>query len=353
MMSASRFTTNTIRVGIAGLGRFGKLHAAVLGHLPGVEIAAVCDPLPSEVTALGERHGVPGRFTDYDQMLAEASLDALFIVTPEPHHAAQAHAAIERGIPTFLEKPLATSHAEGVAVAAAAERAGVLVQVGFLLRFETQHALLKAEIDAGRFGPLVSVRVKRNCSRAWFPDYGARAHPVYETSIHDLDLLLWLIGSPCSEVYAVERNHTGLRYPDACFALLQFANGAVASVETSWFVPAGAPANVLTLTWHGTIDAELEVVGTERSARLRLLESGLAIWQPTLTTQPETALWPEVAGQVAGALREEVAHFIDCVRTGSPSPIASVSDAVAGLQLAETIVTAAARGSAISLTAES
>lgn len=352
-MARQDSAAHSLRVGIAGLGRFGKLHAAILSQLPGVEIAAVCDPLASEVTALGDRYGVPGRFADYDQMLAGASLDAIFLVTPEPLHAAQALAAIERGIPVFLEKPLATNHAEGIAVAAVAARAGALVQVGFLLRFETQHALLKSEIAAGHFGPLVSLRVKRNCSRAWFPDYGDRVHPVYETSIHDLDLLLWLTGSRCTEVYAVARNYTGLRYPDACFALLQFANGTVASVETSWFVPAGAPANVLTPTWHGTIDAELEVVGTERSARLRLLESGLAIWQPTMTAHPETALWPEVAGQVTGALREEVAHFIDCVRSGTPSPVASLTDAVAGLQVAETIVAAAAKGSAITLTAQS
>lgn len=341
-----------LKVGLVGLGRFGKLHAAVLSRLPGTRLVAVCDPLAAEVAAVGHRYEGVGQFADYDRMLAEAPLDAVFVVSPEPLHAEQALAALDRGLPVFLEKPLATTYAEGRRVAEAAERAGVLLQVGLILRFDVQHAVLKQEVVAGRFGSLVSARVKRNVSRAWFHSYGDRAHPVYETSIHDLDLLLWYIASPCTRVYAIERNLSGLRYPDACFALLQFANGAVAIVETSWFVPAGAPANVLTPSWHGTIDAELELVGTERSAQLRMLDTGLAIWGPDLTASPEAGLWPEVYGQVAGALREEVGHFLDCVRTGSPSPLASVADAVAGLRIAEAIIESAATGREIILNGE-
>ncbi len=341
--------TEPVRVGLAGLGRFGKLHAAVLAALPGVELVAVCDPVGSEVEAVASRHRVAGRYPDLDAMLDAEALDACVLVTPEPLHAAQAVSVLERGIALFVEKPLATTAVEGEAVLAAAERAGVPFQVGFLLRFETQHALLKAEIAGGLFGPLVSLRAKRNCSRAWFPAYGDRVHPVYETSIHDIDLLLWYAAGPCTAVYAVERNHSGLTYPDACWALLQFASGAVGIVETSWFVPATAPANVLTPDWHGTIDSELEIVGAERSGRMRLLDGSLAIWGPDLVAQPETALWPESGGSIGGALREQDRHFIDRVRTGVASTVASAADALAGLRVAEAIVESARTGAEVRL----
>jgi len=292
---------------------------------------------------------VPGRFADYRQMLDEAQLDAVFVVTPEPLHAEMALQAIARRLPVFLEKPLATTAAEGRRVADAAKQANVLVQVGFVLRFDVQHALLKRDIAAGAFGELVSLRAKRNCSRAWFPDYGDRVHPVFETSIHDIDLLLWYTASRCRSVYAVQRARSGLRYADACFALLQFERGAVAQIETSWFVPDGAPANVLAADWHGTIDAALEIVGTARTAELRLLDSGLAVWTPELTAHPEAALWPELGGQVGGALREEDAHFIACVRAGAASPVASLDDAVAGLRIAEAIVASAETGHEVTL----
>src|SRR5688572_4530319 len=201
-----------MRVGLAGLGRFGKLHAAVLGEMAGVELAAVCDPEPDEVAAMVARYEGAQGFADVGTMLDTADLDAVFIVTPEPFHAEQALAALSRGIATFTEKPLAMTSVEGERVAAAAAASGVPLQVGLILRFDTQHALLKSEIDRGALGQVVSLRAKRNTSKPWFPDYGDRAHTVYETAIHDIDLVLWYAGSPITRVHALERRLSGLRY---------------------------------------------------------------------------------------------------------------------------------------------
>ncbi len=338
-----------VRVGLAGLGRFGKLHAAVLAELAGTTLVAVCDPDPAQVAEVADRHDVPGRHASLEDMLAAGGLDAVWLVTPEDLHAEQAQTVLRAGLPLFLEKPLATTYAEGEAILAAADAAGVPVQVGFLLRFETRHAMLRAEVLAGAYGDLVSLRVKRNVSRSWFPTYGDRAHPVYETSIHDIDLLLWLAASPCTAVYAIERNYSGMTYPDACWALLQFASGAVGIVETSWFVPDGAPATVYTPDWRGTIDAELEVIGTERTGRVMALAGGIASWGPEVTFLPDAGLWPEVVGSIGGAIREEDRHFLERVRTGSESPIASAADALAGMRVAEAIVRSAAEGREIRL----
>ena len=342
-------TSEQVRVGLAGLGRFGKLHAAVLGEMAGVELVAICDPQPDEVAAMLARHEGARGFADFEVMLERTVLDAVFIVTPEPLHAEQALAALSRGIATFVEKPLAMSSTEGERVAAAAAEAGVPLQVGLVLRFDIQHALLKSEIARGELGSIVSLRAKRNASKSWFPDYGDRAHSVYETTIHDIDLLLWYAGSPIIRVQAIERHLSGLRYPDGCWALVEFASGAIGILETSWLVPAGAPANVVTPDWRGTIDAEIEVIGEAGTGRIRLLDAPLSLWSAGFTAAPETGLWPEVSGSIGGALREEDAHFIDRVRRGGPESIASVADAVMGLRVAEAIVASAASGTAVEL----
>jgi predicted dehydrogenase len=238
---------------------------------------------------------------------------------------------------------------EGEHVAAAAADAGVPLQVGLVLRFDTQHALLKSDIDRGALGQVVSLRAKRNPSKAWFPDYGDRAHTIYETTIHDIDLLLWYADSPITRVQALERHLSGLRYPDGCWALVEFASGAVGMLETSWLVPAGAPANVVTPTWRGTIDAEIEVIGDAGTSRIRLLDAPLSLWSAGFMAAPETGLWPEVHGSIGGALRDEDTHFIDRVRQGAPESIASVADAVMGLRVAEAIVAAASGGTAVEL----
>jgi predicted dehydrogenase len=338
-----------VRVGLAGLGRFGKLHAAVLGEMAGVALAAVCDPEPDEVAATVARYPGARGFADFKEMLDNADLDAVFIVSPEPLHAEQALAALARGIATFTEKPLAMTSTEGKHVAEAAAAAGVPFQVGLILRFDTQHVLLKSEIARGALGQVVSLRAKRNVSKAWFPDYGDRAHTVYETTIHDIDLLLWYADSPITRVQALERHLSGRRYPDCCLALVEFESGAVGILETSWLVPAGAPANVVTPTWRGTIDAEIEVIGDVGTSRIRLLDAPLSLWSGEFTAAPETGLWPEVSGSIGGALRDEDAHFIDRVRRSAPESIASVGDAVQGLRVAEAIVASAASGTAVEL----
>jgi predicted dehydrogenase len=338
-----------VRVGLAGLGRFGKLHLAVLERLAGVELAAVCDPRPDEVAAVVARAKTVAGFSNFDAMLDASSLDAVFIVTPEPLHPEQALSALARGIATFVEKPLAMTAAEGARVAKAAADAGVPLQVGFVLRFDVQHALLSERIDRGELGAIVSLRAKRNVSESWFVDFGDRAHPIHETAIHDLDLLLWYAASPVTRVQAIERTLSGMRYPDGCWALLEFASGAVGLVETSWFVPAGAPANVVTPNWRGTIDAEIEVIGTRGTGRIRLLDSPLSLWGAEFAAMPESGLWPELNGSIAGALREQDGHFIARVRHGLPESTASVTDAVAGLRTAEAIIDSAVSGLAVEM----
>jgi predicted dehydrogenase len=172
---------------------------------------------------------------------------------------------------------------------------------------------------------------------------------MYETAIHDVDLHLWYAGSPVSKVHALERNVSGMRFPDGCWALVEFASGAVGMIETSWLVPEGAPANVVTPDWRGTIDAELEVVGTSGTSRIRLLDGPLSFWSAEFTAVPETGLWPAVSGMIAGALREEDAHFLQRVRAGAPESIASVSDAVEGLRVIEAIVASARDGRTVEL----
>src|SRR5690349_14871155 len=101
-----------VRVGLAGLGRFGKLHASVLASLPDVDLVAACDPLPEEVARLQAGHPQLAGFGDVSELLADTDLDALFIVSPEPLHAGQALAALDRGVAVFVEKPLALTAAE-------------------------------------------------------------------------------------------------------------------------------------------------------------------------------------------------------------------------------------------------
>src|SRR5687768_7542703 len=114
-----------VRVGLAGLGRFGSLHTRILSRLGEAELVAVCDP-SSEARSWAQRElGVPNAFESFDELLAVSDLDAVFIVTPEELHAEQALASIARGLPTFMEKPVSTSSSDAARVVESAAAAGI------------------------------------------------------------------------------------------------------------------------------------------------------------------------------------------------------------------------------------
>jgi predicted dehydrogenase len=342
-------TDSSLRVGLAGVGRFGQLHAGVLADLPGVELAALADADPQRLARVAERHGVTKRFSDALELIADDSLDAVVLATPDEQHGPQARAALARGRHLFVEKPLAATWQEAMDLQRLATQAGATLQTGLILRYEASHRWLQQQIVQGAFGDLVSIRARRNCSRTSFAAIADRIHTVHRTLIHDIDLLLWLSRSRVASVMAMEVREGDHLAPLACFALLRLADGAVAQLESSWTVPAQAPANVLTDHWQGCIDAELAVVGSQRTARLQGLQTPLQIWSDQGQLHPDMTLWPETNGRVFGALRDQLADFTTCLRRGEPSSVADLNDAIEAMRIAEAIITAGRLGEVVSL----
>lgn len=329
-----------LRIGLAGVGRFGRLHANVLAHLSGVELVALADADPGTLSAVADRYGVQARYRDAYELLADPGLDAVVLATPDGQHADQVRAAVHRGLHVFVEKPLASSWQEAVDLQRLAAGAGVTLQAGLILRYEASHRLLRQQIASGQFGELVSIRAQRNCSRASYAAIADHVHTVHRTLIHDLDLLLWLTGSRVTSVMALEVRQGHHLAPLGCFALLRLASGCVAQLESSWTVPAQAPVNVIGDHWHTSIDAELAVVGTQRTARLQGLQTPLQVWTDQDLQRPDASLWPECDGRVFGALHDQLADFTDCLRRGEPSSVANLADAVEAMRIAEAIVVA-------------
>jgi predicted dehydrogenase len=331
-----------VRVGVVGLGRFGRLHARILSELPGCEVSALCEVDGPTLERCGKEYGVRALYSDLEAMLGSEDLDAVDVVTDEPAHGSQAMLCLEHGKAVFVEKPLATNGDEAEAVARTSRDTGLPVVVGNISRFDARYAILRRELDAGRFGRVSLVQAKRSFSRAWFAGFGSRVHPVFESMIHDLDLALWYLPSPVRRVYA-QAHSTGDGVPNTLVATLTAEDGALAVLQSTWLVPdaapitlAGPPAGPLDL-W-GTIDAQLEVVGTLQVGKVDLMAHGLSLWGDSAVRTPDTGLWPEVHGRVSGALREELSHFLECVRTGKQSHVVPPETGAVAVHLAEAIV---------------
>lgn len=345
-----------VNVALVGLGRFGRLHAETLRQLPGCRLAALCDADPSVLERCGEQWGVAARYLRFEDLLREAGVDAVDIVTGESVHGKQARLALEAGRGVFVEKPLATQLDEAEAVQALAEETGLPVCVGNISRFDARYAFLRRECEAGSFGRVVLLSAKRTFSRAWFAGFGSRVHPVFESMVHDLDLALWYLPARVQRVYAQSAvsGATEADVPDVLVATLTAADGSLAMLQSTWLAPDAAPINLpgapaTPFELWGTIDGQLELVGTSQTGRVNLLSDGLSVWCDEHVRAPDVSLWPEVHGRVTGALREELAHWLDCVRAGTPSRIVPLEDGVTAVRLAVAIVQSSRSGAPVEL----
>lgn len=342
-----------VRIGLIGTGRFGRLHLKVLRQLAGAEVVALADVNGEALAAAAAEFGFPDSALHADplELIARGDLDAVDIVSDEPSHGPLTLAALDSGKHVIVEKPLAVSLPEARAILAKAEAAGKQALVGHISRFSQPYYTIKRRLTAGGLGRIAAIRTKRNFSRDWFDSFGKRVHPVYESGVHELDLLLWYTGARCRTVAAFERNMSGYEHPDLFSALLQFENGVVATLDSSWLVPPGAPRNLTeTLELDGTIDAHIELIGEFGTAQYRLNHDGLSVWDVERSLQPEVTLWPTGPdGAVGGAIEAELGHFVRMIAANRPSPIMPLSDAVHVMEMADAIVESARTGHMVRL----
>lgn len=231
---------DNVNIGVLGAGFMGGMHGSRLLKLPGVTLRAICDSRRLAARSLAEKLGVPHHYTSFDRMLAEQKLDALYICLPPFAHRGQTEKAAEKGIHLFLEKPIALTLKQAEKICAAVEKAGVVSQVGFHLRFRRGVMLLKQMLVDGAAGKpsLFTGRYWCNFGGAdWWRNVRTSGGQVYEQVIHIYDLALHLFGEAAAAAGFLEnlchRESPGYTVEDASVSAIRFRNGSLASITGS------------------------------------------------------------------------------------------------------------------------
>lgn len=210
-----------VRVGVVGAGALGYHHVRLLRDVPGAELVGFHDARADRARQVATELEV-ARFDALDALIE--ACDALTIAVPTPAHYAVAKAALERGRHLLIEKPLAASLDEADELLAIARRTGALVQTGHVERFNRAVRAALPYVDAPRF--IDSDRL------APFNPRGSDVAVVLDLMIHDIDLVLTLVGSHVADVAAV-----GVPvltpFVDIANARIVFASGAVANITSS------------------------------------------------------------------------------------------------------------------------
>jgi len=255
-------TLSRLRIGIVGLGRMGRRHAENLARrVPDAELVAACDPGADALDWAQRQLGVQQCFTDYAALLAQAEIDAVFLVTPTTLHAQQIIDALRARKHVFSEKPLSLDVAECRRVEAeAALQPDLKVMIGFVRRFDTSFRHAHARIRQGHIGRPVMVRshtLDKHDPSGYFVRYSEKSGGMFvDMSVHDIDAARWLLGaSEVSRVFAtgLAAVHEGLREFDDIdngVATCEFATGEIATIYASRTMA------------HG-FECVTEVIGTE------------------------------------------------------------------------------------------
>ena len=232
--------SGVMRAGIVGAGWIGERHAGVLADRADAVVAAVCDLDVDRAAHVADSAGGARVFSDWREMLDQAELDALWICTPPRMHADPAVAALEAGLPLYLEKPIARSLDDAVRIVAAATR-GAVCAVGYQWRAVDALADLNAALQGQTIGCLVAQSVGGTEARPWFLNQAEGGGNLLERGSHHIDLARVVAG----EVVAVQAAQSVVRLApreadvgsdiaDAVTVLLHFADGGIGTVVVAW-----------------------------------------------------------------------------------------------------------------------
>jgi predicted dehydrogenase len=208
-----------MKVGVVGVGKLGRIHGRIYRELEEWDLVGVSDPVRPEVEHLA---GVPW-FADYRELI-DAGVEAVSIATPTVLHHQVAKFFLERGVHCLIEKPITVTMAEARDLLETARGNNVFVMVGMVERFNQAYEEARKMITVPQF-----IETHRLSP---YPNRSLDISVVLDLMIHDLDIILDLVGSPVTAIDAV-----GVRAlspsPDIANARLHFANGCIANITAS------------------------------------------------------------------------------------------------------------------------
>lgn len=333
----------TVRIGFLGAGLIATYHGKSLRR-SGADhvITAVHDPVVDRRDAFAAASGATAMATE--EAVLDA-VDAVYVCTWTSEHPRLVAAAAERGLPVFCEKPLATTLAGARAMHDAVTRAGVVNQVGLVLRSSPSFLELEHQLADPRNGRVQAVvlrddqflPVRGMYGSTWRGDVAlAGAGTMLEHSIHDVDALEWLLGPMTSVSARSSTFHDNDGIEDTVVAAMEFEGGAQGS---------------LTSVWHQLLERpslrRLEVICERAFLTLEHDVMGPVSWIRSEGGEGSVegeALFAAVADRHDGRLPNQDRGFVEAVAAGHPGPHPDFSIAVRAHEVVDAVYRSAAEG---------
>ncbi|RLF20375.1 MAG: hypothetical protein DRZ82_02300 [Thermoprotei archaeon] len=322
-----------VRVGFIGCGSIAKAHVERLVKMNDVELVAFCDIAIERAREFARKYGGKA-YQDYHEMLDKEKLDACFICIPPFSHTDQEILCAEKGIHFFVEKPVALTLEKAVEILKAVKKAGIITQVGYVLRFMDSFRKARkilhekggriALFEAWRYGGVVGDR------KHWWRRKELSGGQLVEQSTHQVDLARWFLNDDVELVFASFETQLLNDLPDfniesASIVNMVFKSKAIGVVTSTC---AAQPAGMT--TGFRVVSRHIQIVASGRECKV-------------IEGDKVEVLKPSV-----DPFFEEDRHFIECIKRGEETEVPYI-EGVKTLEVTIAAARSAERGEALRL----
>jgi len=314
-----------VRAGVVGVGHMGRYHVGVYSELFNVELAGVVDQDLQRAREVAGQYGTTA-YRDAADLIGR--VDVVSIAVPTLQHYDVARQFLEAGVHVLLEKPITNTLQEAQELFRIAQERGVVLHVGHVERFNGAVQELKKIvanpifIECHRLGPF-EPRIR---------DDGV----VLDLMIHDIDIVLNLVGSPVASMHVVGSSVMGRR-EDLANVQMKFANGCLASITASRVTQNKVRAMAITQP-----DAYIFLNFTDQDIRVYRQASSEHVLSRTELRYKQESLIERIFVHRDNPLKSEIKHLLDCATNSAPRAV-SVDEELYSLQIALDILAQLAR----------
>ena len=304
-------------VAVIGTGFWGRNHARVFKELAETELLAICDIDAERARSVAKQFGVTP-YTNTGKMLKNENIEAVSICTWSTSLAREALKALKAGKNVLVEKPMAESVKQAENLLKTAEKEGLHLTVGFLMRFIPGLQHIRNALEDKTLGEPVCASAKRV---GQWPERIGDVGVVKDTAIHDLDVMRYVFDEDPVAVYAKTGSIAHRKFEDYAQIMLAFKGGKSAFIESNWLTPYKTRVFMIT--------------GSEAIMKLDYITQELTIENARETVQPRYT--------VQEPLKLELQHFAKCI-TEKEKPLVTGEDGLEALKLAEAALKSSATG---------
>jgi UDP-N-acetylglucosamine 3-dehydrogenase len=309
-------------VAVVGTGFWGRNHARVFKELKETELIAVCDISMKRAEAVAKQFDVRP-YANTGRMLKNRDVEAVSICTWSTSLAKEALKALNAGKHVLVEKPMAANVKQVEKLLEIAEKEGLHLTVGFLMRFIPGIQRMKKAVQDKTIGELVCATAKRVSQ---WPERIGDVGVVKDVAIHDIDIMSYLFNEEPIAVYARAGSMINKKFEDYAQIMLTFEGGKNAFIESNWLTPYKTRTLVAT--------------GSKAIMKLDYITQELTIEDAKETVQPRY--------QMQEPLKLELQHFANCILK-KEKPLVTGADGLKALKIAEASLKSSATGKVIKL----